>query len=29
VWVKRPVGERVVWMIELFERQQVLRRSAR
>jgi phytoene synthase len=28
-WVRRPVGERVGWMIELFERQQVLRRSAR
>ncbi|MFM7341955.1 MAG: phytoene/squalene synthase family protein [Betaproteobacteria bacterium] len=28
-WVKRPMGERVVWMIELFERQQVLRRSVR
>lgn len=27
--LRRPVGERVVWMIELFERQQVLRRSAR
>ena len=28
-WVRRPVGERVGWMIELFERQAVLRRSAR
>ncbi|MEI7784338.1 MAG: phytoene/squalene synthase family protein [Betaproteobacteria bacterium] len=28
-WVRRPMGERVGWMIELFERQQVLRRSAR
>jgi phytoene synthase len=28
-WVRRPVGERVGWMIELFERQQVLRRTAR
>jgi phytoene synthase len=27
--LRRPVGERVIWMIELFERQQVLRRSAR
>jgi phytoene synthase len=25
----RPVGQRLEWMIELFERQQVLRRSAR
>ena len=27
--LRRPVGERVIWMIELFERQQVLRRSPR
>ena len=27
--LRRPMGERVIWMIELFERQQVLRRSAR
>jgi phytoene synthase len=26
---RRPVGQRVEWMIDLFERQQVLRRSAR
>ncbi len=28
-WVRRPFGQRLIWMIELFERQQVLRRSAR
>jgi phytoene synthase len=28
-WVRRPMGQRLIWMIELFERQQVLRRSAR
>jgi phytoene synthase len=28
-WVRRPLGQRLIWMIELFERQQVLRRSAR
>jgi phytoene synthase len=26
---RRPVGQRLEWMIDLFERQQVLRRSAR